>query len=48
MIKLKLVYSWCSNYGNLSAGKMMFAVNAYNQYWFSRTRKDSFEIQEVS
>jgi transglutaminase-like putative cysteine protease len=37
------------NYGNLSAGKMMFAVNAYNQYLASvkriRNRKNSFEIQ---
>jgi transglutaminase-like putative cysteine protease len=38
-----------ANYGNLSVGKMMFAVNAYNQYLGSvkriRNRKNSFEIQ---
>ena len=37
------------NYGNLSAGKMMFAINAYNQYLGSvkriRNRKNPFEIQ---
>jgi hypothetical protein len=37
MIKQQLVYTEnvalsAANYGNLSAGKMMFAVNAYNQY----------------
>lgn len=36
------------NYGNLSAGKMMFAINAYNQYLGSvkriRNRKNPFEI----
>ncbi|MFT5253480.1 MAG: transglutaminase-like putative cysteine protease [Flavobacteriales bacterium] len=38
-----------ANYGNLSVGKMLFAVNAYNQYLGSvkriRNRKNSFEIQ---
>lgn len=38
-----------ANYGNLSAGKMMFAVNAFNQYLGSvkriRNRKNPFEIQ---
>ena len=37
------------NYGNLSGGKMMFAVNAYNQYTTPikriRNRKNPFEIQ---
>ena len=37
-----------ANYGNLSGGKMMFAVNAYNQYLGSvkriRNRKNPFEI----
>lgn len=37
------------NYGNFSADKMMFAVNAYNQYTESvkriRNRKNPFEIQ---
>jgi len=37
------------NYGNLLLGKMMFAVNAYNQYTGAvkriRNRKNSFEIQ---
>ncbi|MDG2432860.1 DUF3857 domain-containing protein [Flavobacterium sp.] len=37
-----------ANYGNLSGGKMMFAVNAYNQYLGSvkriRNRKKPFEI----
>lgn len=38
-----------ANYGNLSGGKMMFAVNVYNQYLGSvkriRNRKNPFEIQ---
>lgn len=38
-----------ANYGNLLAGKMMFAVNAFNQYLGSvkriRNRKNPFEIQ---
>jgi transglutaminase-like putative cysteine protease len=38
-----------ANYGNLSAGKMMFAINAFNQYLGSvkriRNRKNPFEIQ---
>jgi hypothetical protein len=37
------------NYGNISGGKMMFALNAYNQYTGSvkriRNRKNPFEIQ---
>lgn len=37
------------NYGNISGGKMMFALNVYNQYTGSvkriRNRKNSFEIQ---
>ena len=37
------------NYGNLLSGKMMFAINAYNQYTGSikriRNRKNPFEIQ---
>ncbi|WP_339920648.1 DUF3857 domain-containing protein [uncultured Flavobacterium sp.] len=37
------------NYGNISGGKMMFALNAYNQYNGSvkriRNRKNPFEIQ---
>jgi hypothetical protein len=37
------------NYGNLLAGKMMFAINAYNQYAGGikriRNRKNPFEIQ---
>ncbi len=37
------------NYGNLLSGKMMFAINAYNQYTGSikriRNRKTPFEIQ---
>ena len=37
------------NYGNLLSGKMMFAINAYNQYTESikriRNRKNPFEIQ---
>jgi transglutaminase-like putative cysteine protease len=37
------------NYGSVAAGKMMFAVNAYNQYTGSvkriRNRKNPFEIQ---
>lgn len=41
-----------SNYGNLSANKMMFAVNAYNQFTQSikriRNRKNPFEIQRGS
>jgi hypothetical protein len=40
------------NYGNLSANKMMFAVNAYNPYNQSikriRNRKNPFEIQRGS
>ncbi|WP_369765746.1 DUF3857 domain-containing protein [Flavobacterium sp. WC2429] len=38
-----------ANYGNLLSGKMMFAINAYNQYTTSikriRNRKNPFEIQ---
>lgn len=38
-----------ANYGNLLSGKMMFAVNAYNQYTGTvkriRNRKNPFEIQ---
>ena len=38
-----------ANYGNLLSGKMMFAINAYNQYTSSikriRNRKNPFEIQ---
>jgi transglutaminase-like putative cysteine protease len=41
-----------SNYGNFSANKMMFAVNAYNQFTQSikriRNRKSPFEIQRGS
>jgi len=37
------------NYGNISGGKMMFALNAYNQYTGTvkriRNRKNPFEIQ---
>jgi hypothetical protein len=37
------------NYGNISGGKMMFALNVYNQYTGSvkriRNRKNPFEIQ---
>jgi hypothetical protein len=36
------------NYGNISGGKMMFALNSYNQYAASvkrvRNRKNPFEI----
>ena len=38
-----------ANYGNLLSGKMMFAINAYNQYTGTikriRNRKNPFEIQ---
>jgi hypothetical protein len=41
-----------SNYGNFSANKMMFTVNAYNQFTQSikriRNRKSPFEIQRGS